>query len=76
MADKPFLYRNRTTMLVSLINLSTHTTYPVLYFADFTSTDRKKVLFTGTRYIQKVTDNYNQYYKKPHWKHITTFYTL
>jgi hypothetical protein len=39
-------------------------------------TGNNQAFFAGTRQYQKVTDDQNQYYKKPHWKHVTSFYTL
>jgi hypothetical protein len=44
---------------------------PELKLAQAISTHHHKRFFTGTGYIQQVTDQENKNYKKPHGKHNT-----
>jgi hypothetical protein len=49
---------------------------PELHLTNAVFTHYNKSFFTGPGNVQQVTDYENQNYKKPHWKHITSFKTL
>jgi len=46
---------------------------PELHFADAVTAHYKKRFFAGPRDVQQVTNQKNEDYKKPHWKHNTSF---
>jgi hypothetical protein len=50
-----------------------HIPEPELKFAKAVFAHHHQRFFTGTGYVQQVTDQKNKNYKKPHRKHIASF---
>jgi hypothetical protein len=50
-----------------------HIPEPELKLANTVFAHHHQRFFTGTGYVQKVTDQKNKNYKKPHRKHIASF---